>query len=207
MRPRGSRQSRAWITPTPVTPPARLVCSATGSAVGLELARQPQPAGVSSALRGSDSPGRRCPSSSVRWGKRLGLSVGRHPDVGIAHIGTKRPRRAVRSAETSATGARRSSQPRWSCEAVRCESAANQPHVARNARGCDSLIAPPMSAPVSPKRQRRCARGPRRRRGCSPLATRRCLTVRSPSDASRPALCAPRLRRGGPTASPRAATA
>jgi hypothetical protein len=51
------------------------------------------------------------------------------------------------------------------------------------------------------------ARGPRRRRGCSPLATRRCLTVRSPSDASRPALCAPRPRRGGPTASPRGATA
>jgi len=42
------------------------------------------------------------------------------------------------------------------------------------------------AAPFSPKRPRLCARGPRQRRGRSPLATLGCLTVRSPSDAHSP---------------------
>lgn len=58
-------------------------------------------------------------------------------------------------------------------------------------------------AAFSPKRQRLCAPGPRRQHRRSPLATPGRLTVRSPSDASLPALCAPRLRDGGTPASPR----
>ena len=54
------------LTPTPVTAPARLLCSATGSAAGLKVGRQPPASGRTSALRGSDSPGRSCPSSSAR---------------------------------------------------------------------------------------------------------------------------------------------
>jgi hypothetical protein len=83
----------------------------------------------------------------------------------------------------------------------------NQPHVARNARGCDSLTASSLAAPVSPKRQRLRAFGSRRRRGRSPPATLGCWTVRSPSHASQPALCAPRRGGGGATASLRGPTA
>jgi hypothetical protein len=56
--------ARCWITPTRVTAPAWLLCSATGSAAGLKVARQPTDNSRTSALRGFDSLGRRSPSSS-----------------------------------------------------------------------------------------------------------------------------------------------
>ena len=43
---------------------ARRLCATTGRPTALNVGRKPRPAGVLPTLRGSDSPGQRCPSSS-----------------------------------------------------------------------------------------------------------------------------------------------
>jgi hypothetical protein len=70
-----------------------------------------------------------------------------------------------------------------------------------------SLWSSDEAAPFSPDRQRFCAGGPRRQHGRRRLTIPGRLMVISPSDASPPAPCAPRLRDGGTPASPRGATA
>ena len=60
----GTIERKLLDTPTPVTAPARLLCSATGSAAGLTVGRQLPAGRRTSALRGSDGRGGRCPWSS-----------------------------------------------------------------------------------------------------------------------------------------------
>jgi hypothetical protein len=66
------RPARRRSTPTAVTTPARLLCAATGSAGWAQVGREPAATGGTPALRGTDSPDRRCSSSSIpQAGRRL----------------------------------------------------------------------------------------------------------------------------------------
>ena len=64
-----------WVTPAPVTAPTRALL-ATGVRLGVEVGQQSPGSGRVSALRRSNSPGQRCPSSSI---SSVSLSVARVP--------------------------------------------------------------------------------------------------------------------------------
>ena len=79
-------------TPTPITPSARLVCSTGGSTAGLKVGRQPPASGGTSALRGSDGPARRGPSSSISAVSSRHADVPRVPGGAGARLLARRHR-------------------------------------------------------------------------------------------------------------------
>jgi hypothetical protein len=116
MRPRGSPQSRWWMTPKAVVMPARPLRSAAASAAQLRVGTQSGPPRVPLHR---DSPGRRCPSSPTT---AIISTVARGSPTRLAMRHACRPRRRGGvCSSTVAPAARGLALGR--CGVARCEAA------------------------------------------------------------------------------------